>query len=94
MRAMTIMDSAQSKEVKLQKINENKVYKLVDILNSNLDLNADDIDYKLNHQQIIKVMKIFLHMLNVTHQKHILTEKELTHHFGQTKKHQEVNLKL
>ena len=38
--------------------------RLVDLVNSDFEMKADDKDYKLSHDQLIKVCKILLHKSN------------------------------
>ena len=41
--------------------------RLVDLVNSNYEMSSEDKDYKLSHEQLIKVCKILLHMNNSLH---------------------------
>ena len=48
---------------------EPPISKLVDLVNSNFEMSPNDRDYRLNHEQLIKVCKILLHKLNTTNVK-------------------------
>ena len=50
-------------------LDENEVYKLSDLVNSDFEMSANDKDYKLNHDQLIKICKILLHKINFNHKK-------------------------
>ena len=46
-----------------------EVTRLDDLVNSDFEMSANDKDYKLNHDQLIKVCKILLHKINYNHRK-------------------------
>ena len=46
-----------------------EVTRLNDLVNSDFEMSANDKDYKLNHDQLIKVCKILLHKINYNHRK-------------------------
>ena len=48
---------------------DNDKSRLVDLFNSNFDMSPNDVDYKLNHDQLIKVCKVLLHKVNYNHKK-------------------------
>ena len=45
-------------------MDDNQVYRLVDLVNSDFVMSTKDTDYKLNQDQLIKVCKILLHKIN------------------------------
>lgn len=45
-------------------MDDNQVYRLVDLVNSDFVMSTKDADYKLNQDQLIKVCKILLHKIN------------------------------
>ena len=45
-------------------MDDNQVYRLVDLVNSDFVMSIKDADYKLNQDQLIKVCKILLHKIN------------------------------
>jgi len=45
-------------------------------VNSDFDMSANDKDYKLGHEQVIKVCKILLHKINYNNKRN-MQEREL-----------------
>lgn len=45
-------------------------------MNSDFDMSANDKDYKLGHEQVIKVCKILLHKINYNNKRN-MQEREL-----------------
>lgn len=47
----------------------NTVSRLVDLVNSDFQMSAQDKDYRLTHEQLVKVCKILLHKFNFNNRK-------------------------
>ena len=43
---------------------DSETYKLVDLVNSDFEMTANDPDYRLNHDEMIKICKVLLHKIN------------------------------
>ena len=48
---------------------DDEVQRLTDLVTSDFEMSANDKDYKLGHDQLIKVCKILLHKINYNHRK-------------------------
>ena len=45
-------------------MDDHTLYRLTDLVNSDFEMSANDRDYKLDQEQIVKVCKILLHKIN------------------------------
>lgn len=45
-------------------LEDHQIYKLHDLVTADFEMSANDKDYKLGHDQVIKVCKILLHKIN------------------------------
>ena len=45
-------------------MDDHQIYKLHDLVTADFEMSANDKDYKLGHEQVIKVCKILLHKIN------------------------------
>ena len=45
-------------------MDDHEVYQLTDLINSDFAMAANDNDYKLGHEELVKVCKILLHKVN------------------------------
>jgi uncharacterized protein YpuA (DUF1002 family) len=45
-------------------MDQGTVYKLADLVNSDFEMQVNDPDYRLNHDELIKVCKVLLHKIN------------------------------
>jgi hypothetical protein len=52
-------------ETERNMFSEPPITKLIDLVNSNFEMSPNDKDYRLNHEQMIKVCKILLHKVNI-----------------------------
>lgn len=43
---------------------DHEVYQLTDLINGDFHMPGSDKDYKLGHEQLVKVCKILLHKMN------------------------------
>lgn len=50
-------------------LRDDQVYKLEELLASDFEMPTTDKDFKLSHEQLIKVVKILLHKMNLTNRK-------------------------
>jgi len=50
-------------------LRDDQVYKLEELLASDFEMPTSDKDFKLSHEQLIKVVKILLHKMNLTNRK-------------------------
>lgn len=62
-------DTNEKQKRSASSLGEGKVQRLVDLANSDFEMATNDKDYKLNHEQLIKVCKILLHISNNTNTK-------------------------
>ena len=45
-------------------MDDHHLYRLTDLVNSDFEMTANDKDYRLDQEQLIKVCKILLHKIN------------------------------
>jgi len=50
-------------------LRDDQVFELADLLASDFEMPTTDKDFKLSHEQLIKVVKILLHKMNLTNRK-------------------------
>lgn len=58
-------------------VNDENVYRLTDLVNSDFRMPVTDKDFELSHEQVIKVCKILLYKFNLAAKKNTYERQEL-----------------
>ena len=58
-------------------VNDENVYRLTDLVNSDFKMPVTDKDFELSHEQVIKVCKILLYKFNLAAKKNTYERQEL-----------------
>lgn len=68
---MTKMNPALSEAQLPAVVNDENVYRLTDLVNSDFKMPITDKDFELSHEQVIKVCKILLYKFNLGSKKNV-----------------------
>ena len=68
---MTKMNPALSEAQLPAVVNDENVYRLTDLVNSDFKMPVTDKDFELSHEQVIKVCKILLYKFNLGSKKNV-----------------------